>query len=140
MIQLVPHMKILVAVAPVDFRRGIDGLAAVCRRELAADPHSGALFLFRNRSGTAIKALIYDGLGFWLCHRRFSRGKLQWWPNIGDPMPTAHQVSVLLAQGDPRAAGFTPEWRPIATEARRLDPFGSSPARPAARPANTTTR
>jgi transposase len=41
---------------------------------------SGTLFLFRNRSGTAIKLLTYDGQGYWLCLKRFSQGKLQWWP------------------------------------------------------------
>jgi len=38
MIQLTPQMKIMVAVEPVDFRKGIDGLAAVCRQVIAADP------------------------------------------------------------------------------------------------------
>ena len=60
MIQLVPQLKILLAVEPVDFRKGIDTLAAVCRQRLAQDPLSGALFVFRNRSGTALKMLVYD--------------------------------------------------------------------------------
>ncbi len=58
MIQLVPQLRILLACEPVDFRKGIDGLAAVCRGPLAADPFSGALFVFRNRSGTALKLLV----------------------------------------------------------------------------------
>ena len=44
MIQLVPQLKILLAVDPVDFRKGIDTLAAVCKERLAQDPLSGALF------------------------------------------------------------------------------------------------
>jgi len=55
MIQITPHMKILVAVEPVDFRRGMDGLAAVCRQALKADPLSGALFVFTSRRRHAIK-------------------------------------------------------------------------------------
>jgi transposase len=47
-IQLTPQMRILVAVEPQDFRRGIDGLARLCRDVLAADPFSGAWFVFRN--------------------------------------------------------------------------------------------
>jgi transposase len=43
-------------------------------------PFSGALFVFRNRSHTAIKILAYDGNGFWLRLRRLSQGKLPWWP------------------------------------------------------------
>ena len=67
MIQITPHMRILVAVEPIDFRAGIDGLAAACRKRLEADPFSGALFVFRNRARTAIKSRpckiqIVDGL------------------------------------------------------------------------------
>jgi transposase len=38
MIQVTPHMRILVAVEPADFRKGIDGLARLCREELRSDP------------------------------------------------------------------------------------------------------
>jgi transposase len=69
-IQLTPQMRILVAVEPQDFRRGIDGLARLCRDVLAADPFSGAWFVFRNRRGTALKCLVYDGQGFWLAHNQ----------------------------------------------------------------------
>ena len=67
MIQITAHMKILVAVEPVDFRRGIDGLAAVCRQVLEADPMTGTLFVFCSRRRTAVKCLVYDTQGFWLC-------------------------------------------------------------------------
>ncbi len=78
MIQITPHMQILVAVTPVDFRKGIDGLAAVCRRHLKADPFSGALFIFINKSHKALRILCYDGQGFWLCHKRLSKGRFVW--------------------------------------------------------------
>ena len=52
MIQLTPHMRILVAIEPVDFRAGIDGLVAACGKRLEADPFSGGLFVFRNRACT----------------------------------------------------------------------------------------
>jgi len=68
-IQLTPHLRILLAVEPVDFRKGIDALAAVCRAKLRSDPFSGAVFVFRNRRATAIRCLVYDGQGFWLCHK-----------------------------------------------------------------------
>jgi transposase len=60
MIQITPQMRILVAVEPVDFRAGIDGLARLCKQQLASDPFSGTLYVFRNRRGTAIKILAYD--------------------------------------------------------------------------------
>jgi transposase len=60
MIQLAPQLRILLACQPVDFRNGIDGLAALCQKVLAEDPFSGALVVFRNRRGTALKILCYD--------------------------------------------------------------------------------
>ena len=63
MIQLVPQLKVLVACEPVDFRKGIDSLACVCRQQFQLDPFLGTLFVFRNRSGTALKLLVYDGQG-----------------------------------------------------------------------------
>ena len=63
-------MRILVAVEPVDLRKGIDGLAALCREKLQSDPFSGCLFLFRSRSATAIKILVYDSQGFWMAQKR----------------------------------------------------------------------
>ena len=59
MIQLTPHIHIFLAVAPVDFRKGIDGLAGVCRSILKSDPFSGYVFIFRNKKATAIKILMY---------------------------------------------------------------------------------
>ncbi|MBD3855650.1 MAG: IS66 family insertion sequence element accessory protein TnpB [Acidobacteria bacterium] len=63
MIQITPQMRILVAVEPTDFRKGIDGLARQCRQALQSDPFSGALFIFRNRNAKAIKILAYDLCG-----------------------------------------------------------------------------
>lgn len=119
MIQITPHMRILVAVEPADFRKGIDGLARLCRLELGEEPFSGCLFLFRNRRGTAIKGLVYDGGGFWLCHKRLSTGRFRFWPTEGEGGTRtleAHQVQLLLAGGDP-AAGETapPPWRRLNT-------------------------
>ena len=107
MIQTSPTMRILAAVEPVDFRKGIDSLAGVCRQQFQVDPFTGTLFVFRNRSGTALKLLVYDGQGFWLCQKRFSKGRLQWWPHAGDgvtePLP-AEQLAVLIYNGLPQQA------------------------------------
>ena len=80
MIQLTPQMRIVAAVEPVDFRCGIDGLARLCKGMLKHDPFNGWVFVFRNRSAKAMKILVYDGQGFWLCHKRLSTGKFCWWP------------------------------------------------------------
>lgn len=58
MIQLTPQMRILLFVKAVDFRKGIDGLAGICRDVLKTDPFSGYVFVFRNRCGTAVSARL----------------------------------------------------------------------------------
>jgi transposase len=116
MLQITPQMKILVAVEPADFRRGIDGLAQLCREALHQDPFLGAVFVFRNRSGTALKLLTYDGQGFWLCHKRLSRGRFVWWPSAvegGAHRLAAHQLAVLLSAGNPTQTGAAADWRPV---------------------------
>src|SRR5262249_28286745 len=80
MIQLLPQLKILLAYQPVDFRKGVDGLIGLCRDHLDLEIYDGTLFVFRNRRGTALKILTFDGVGWWLVIRRFSQGRLQWWP------------------------------------------------------------
>jgi transposase len=118
MIQVTPHMRILVALEPLDFRNGIDGLARVCKEVLREDPFCGAVFVFRNRRATAIKALVYDGQGFWLFQKRLSTGRFRWWPSRTSPTAAAialaaHQLHVLLWAGDPARAQGAPAWRPV---------------------------
>jgi transposase len=116
MIQATPHMRILLAVEPADFRKGIDGLAALCRKVLKADPFSGTVFVFRNRRKTAIKILSYDGQGFWMCQKRLSKGKFQWWPLASDRQlhPLAvHELQLLIWNGNPSKSQVTPNWRSI---------------------------
>jgi transposase len=116
MIQITPQMRILVAVQTVDFRKGIDGLAALCRAALASDPLSGTLFVFCSRRRHAIKCLTYDGQGFWICQKRLSQGRFTGWPPPGsgttlrlDP----HQLHLLLWNGDPTRAQAAPLWRRV---------------------------
>jgi transposase len=117
MIQVTPQMRVLVASSAVDFRKGIDGLVQVCRAELLADPFSGALFVFRSRSEKCIKILVYDGQGFWLCQKRLSRGHFRYWPSCNAAEAgrelAAHELSVLLAGGDPEAAPGAGQWRAL---------------------------
>lgn len=65
MIQLTPQHRIYVCIQAIDFRKGIDALVGWCRGELQQDAFSGQVFVFRNRQGTAVKLLVYDGTGFW---------------------------------------------------------------------------
>jgi len=117
MIQITPQMRILVAVEAVDFRKGIDGLCRLCRDIMEVDPFSGYIFVFRNRRKTTIKLLMYDGQGQWLCQKRLSKGKFQWWPVKGDRRVSslaAHELQVLLWNGNPHRAEVADIWKSIA--------------------------
>ena len=70
MIQITAQMRVLVAIEPVDGRKGIDGLVRLCQDKLAEDPFSGCVFVFRSRGGTTIRLLNYDGQGYWLAQKR----------------------------------------------------------------------
>lgn len=118
MLQIAPQMKVLVAIEPADFRQGIDGLIRVCKDSLGQDPFAGVVFIFRNRRSTAIKVLVYDGQGFWLCHKRLSQGRFRWWPVVPNQAAkskalAAHQVSVLFSAGNPDRTAAAPDWRPV---------------------------
>lgn len=118
MIQLTPHMRILVAKEPLDFRCGIDGTSAMCRRVLEEDPITGALFVFRNRAGTMIRMLAYDGQGFWLLTKRMSRGRFRHWDGFAEGTATTlvdpHQLHLLLVGADWTQAEGVDYWRKIA--------------------------
>jgi transposase len=140
MLQLTPQSRLFVAPEPVDFRRGIDALAAVCRQRLGDNPLEGAVFVFRNRSATAIQLLLYDGQGYWLMLKRLSQGRFSWWPTSPDarvPL-SARELIVLLWHDIPAQAQMAKDWRRVAAgEARReAEAHGS----PAAGSANTSCR
>jgi transposase len=114
MLQLTPQMRILVALEAVDGRKGVDGLAQLCREKLASDPFSGCVFIFRSRSAKSIRLLCYDGQGFYLVQKRLSKGQFRWWPS-GDGAARsveAYQAQLLLAAGDPDTKA-APMWRRV---------------------------
>ena len=103
MLQVSPQSRIIAAVHPVDFRKGIDGLAGMCLNLLRQDPLSGTIFLFRNRTSSALKVLVYDGQGFWLCTKPLSKGKFNWWPNgsEGAVRVDCRELQTLIWNGNP---------------------------------------
>ena len=114
MIQVTPQMEIWLAVEAVDFRRGIDGLARVCREILKMDPFSGAMFVFRNKRATTIKVLVYDTQGFWLCQKRLSKGRFRWWPSgSSERIKTlmVHELQLLIWNGNPVGGQVGPLWK-----------------------------
>lgn len=115
MIQISPQSRIFIAHDPINFRSGIDGTAAVCRAVLKLEPMSGAIFVFRNRSGTMIRVFSYDGQGFCLFVKRFSQGRLRWWtPEQLFQEMTAAEIHVLLWGGDPTSSGFKQIWKKVS--------------------------
>ena len=118
MLQFTPQHRLLLATQPIDFRRGIDGLAACCRQVLEQDPFTGTFFIFTNKRKTAVKILVYDGQGFWLCLKRFSKGRLAWWPDKQASLYpfTAQQLTLLLYQAHPLQAKLPADFRPVSPD------------------------
>jgi transposase len=119
MLQLIPQQRLLLAISPIDFRKGINRIIAFCEQQLGQQPNDGTLFVFVNRKRTAVKILVYDGQGYWLCMKRFSTGKLKWWPtdNSKTYLIGAKQLQVLLYQGNPARSEINPDWHPVLTQA-----------------------
>jgi transposase len=70
--------RILIAREPVDFRKQIDGLAAVCEVHLQERPLDGTLFVFRNRRGNGMKMLVWTHGGFTLLYKKLEKGRFRW--------------------------------------------------------------
>jgi transposase len=100
MFPITPIRKIYLACQSVDFRKGIDGYAAICRLHFQLNPFGGHCFIFRNRRRTAIKILVYEYTGFWLCHKRLSKGTFKNWPVSSNQtlIIDEQQLNVLLRQ------------------------------------------
>jgi hypothetical protein len=65
-----PGVRILLATRPVDFRKGMDGLAALVQQALRADPFAGDVFISRPKRADRVKILVYDGSGLVLYSKR----------------------------------------------------------------------
>jgi transposase len=76
-------VRVLIATKPVDFRKGMDGLAAFVKEELRTDPFSGVIYVFRAKRADRIKLVFWDGTGTVLVSKRLGEGKFRW-PKIED--------------------------------------------------------
>src|ERR1700709_2071230 len=97
MIGLSSTVRVMLATRPVDFRKGMDGLAALVREAMGADPFSGTVYVFRSKRADRAKLLFWDGSGVVLAAKRLESGKFCW-PKIEDGVVrlTAAQLSALL--------------------------------------------
>lgn len=105
--------RILFARRPVDFRKQIDGLAAVCERELGEKPLDGTLFLFTNREGTALKALTWTHGGFVMVYKKLEQGRFSWPVGEGDRVRmTPAEFAALMEGIDLTNARRLRRWNP----------------------------
>ena len=91
------ELQVLVATRPVDFRKQADTLAAFVQEALAADPYSGAVYVFRAKRADRVKLLWWDGTGICLLTKRLE-GTAFRWPPIEDGVMrlTPGQLAQLL--------------------------------------------
>jgi len=119
MISVSPKHRVFIAINPIDFRCGIDGLVKVCQQQYQQNPMSGHYFIFRNKRKTSIKLLYYDAQGFCLFQKRLSQGRFNSWPTAPSPMLTLtpSQLQVLIHNGDPASVKADAPWRCVMDEA-----------------------
>ena len=90
-------VRVMVATKPVDFRKGMDGLAALVKEQLRTDPFSGVIYVFRAKRADRVKLVWWDGTGLCLLAKRLEDGQFRW-PKIEDGMMrlTPAQLQALL--------------------------------------------
>jgi transposase len=90
-------VRVMLATRPVDFRKGMDGLAALVREAMGANPFSGTIYVFRSKRADRAKLLFWDGSGVVLVAKRLEAGRFCW-PKIEDGVVrlTPAQLSALL--------------------------------------------
>jgi transposase len=110
---IAPHgqLRVYVATRPVDFRKGMDGLALAVQELFGLDPFSGAAFVFRSKRADRIKVLIWDRTGLVLVHKRLDGAKFVW-PQVQDGV-----LKMSPAQFAAQFAGV--DWRLVRPEAAR---------------------
>ncbi len=72
--------RIFLAAEPIDFRKGMDSIAALVAEALKADPFCGDMFIFRPKRCDRLKILVWDGSGLILATKRLEEGRFCWPP------------------------------------------------------------
>jgi transposase len=102
-----PGLRILVASKPVDFRKGMDSLAALVSQALASDPFTGDVFIFRSKRSDRLKVLVWDGSGLCLVTKRLETGGFTW--------PPVREGAVTLNATQLRLLFTGLDWTPLGT-------------------------
>lgn len=105
--------RILVARDPIDFRKGIAGLAAVCEVQLGEEPLDGTLFVFVDRRRRAMKMLVWTHGGFLMLYKRLEKGRFRW-PLMGTDRGTVTpaELAALMEGIDLTNAPRLARWNP----------------------------
>ncbi len=87
----------MLAVAPIDFRKGAAGLAAFVKEEIRTNPFSGVIYVFRAKRADRVKLLFWDGTGTVLVSKRLGEGNFRW-PKLekGQMRLTPAQFAALI--------------------------------------------
>lgn len=121
MIQVSPNATIYVVAKPVSFAGRLKSTLGICRDLLQLEPMEGCYIVFRNRSGTKLRVIFYDGDGFWLCEKTFSKGSVQKWCEGQEINPvSARELSVLLWRGDLQKVQFPAFWKKMTAQLDKI--------------------
>jgi transposase len=86
--------------APVDLRKGYDGLFGLVQQGLGRDPLGGDLFLFVNRRRDGCKVLVWDGTGLCIFQKRLERGRFaSLWREDGNVVRLTSSELALFIEG-----------------------------------------
>lgn len=112
-------VRVMLATRPVDFRKGMDGLAQLVRESLGADPFSGTVFAFRSKRADRLRLLFFDGTGVVLVAKRLEAGAFSW-PKPGDAAIrlSAAEMAALI---DGRSLQEAPRGEAAGSCRRRVD-------------------
>jgi transposase len=107
----------MVATKPVDFRKGAEGLAALVRETMRADPFSGVVYVFRAKRADRVK-IFWDGSGVVLVAKRLEDGKFRW--------PAVHDGVMRLSAAQLQALLEGLDWRRVHEPRRTAVPATAS--------------
>ena len=118
MLIISPKHKVYLAVEPIDFRKGINGIRTLCQNQIRLNPLSGHYFVFRNKSKKSIKVFYYDSRACCLHQQILSDGVFDFWPKSDSKIIrlTPAQMQVLMQNGNPELNVEGEKWRNIADE------------------------
>ncbi len=115
MIGPVGAVRVMLATRPVDFRKGMDGLAMLVRESLGSDPFSGTVFAFRAKRADRLKLLFFDGTGMVLVAKRLEAGGFRW------PKPSDAVIRLSAAEMAALIDGL--DWRRVHVPRETVTPM-----------------